>query len=280
MHRGEGAAKKWKISRCKPHPQQAELFGDIPEAELAALAADMQKRGQRQPVEVLPNGTVIAGHQRINAAKLLGWKEVEVIVRHDLAEAEDTTVEDELICDNLYRRHLSPLARARAIARRMEIEQDSRSGGPRSFGIEEIIAAVASRLKLSVRSARRYLLALQAPAVVQQAFDKGDVTLIDAGKVAQLDKWDQEKLAKRIEAGEEAAQVVREVLRPKGNAANDANRAFFRLIRAMRREIPELRNQTSEIPAEDLIRLLPDLEEAVGMFRTWIRLGKDRADGR
>src|SRR5262245_52989614 len=102
----------WKLSRLKDHPLQAAAFGDLPEQELEALAEDMRKNGQRQPVEALPDGTVVTGHQRVRAARMLGWAEVAVVVRADLARAGEAAVEAHLLADNLVRRHLTPLARA------------------------------------------------------------------------------------------------------------------------------------------------------------------------
>jgi ParB-like chromosome segregation protein Spo0J len=48
------------------------VFGDLSAAELAPLAADMKVNGLRDPVEVLPHGTIIGGNQRVRAARLLG----------------------------------------------------------------------------------------------------------------------------------------------------------------------------------------------------------------
>ena len=66
------------------HPSQAGLFGNVPDDDLAELAADMTERGQQIPVEILPDGTIITEHQRVRAARLLQWEEIDVIVRHDL----------------------------------------------------------------------------------------------------------------------------------------------------------------------------------------------------
>jgi ParB family chromosome partitioning protein len=273
MANRERVIVRWKLSCLKPHPLQAALFGDISEAELAALAADMEKRGQRQSVEVLPDGTVIAGHQRLRAAKLLGWKEVEVKVRHDLADAGDNASEAELIRDNLYRRHLNPLARARSIARLMEIETDSR-GRSQSFSKEEVLAAVAAQLGLSVRSVRRYLLVLEAPVGVQWAFERGEVDLKKAGNIAMLPKWDKEKIGQRLEAGEAAALVVKEILQKQESPNQTANLAFGRLVRMLSRETPTLRGLADEISVERLKRCLPDLKQAIKLLRTWLRLAE------
>ncbi len=149
--------RRWKIGRLKENTRQADNFGAIPESELAALADDMRRRGQRVPIEVLPDGTVVAGHQRLRAAKRLGWTEIDVIVRYDLVGAGDDAVEAELIADNLYRRHLSPLARARSISRLLEIEEKASRGWLTDTGKEERKAKIAEQLHLSLRSVNRYL---------------------------------------------------------------------------------------------------------------------------
>ena len=98
-------------ARLKDHPKQAEMFGNLPDAEFDAFVADMAENGQDTPVEVLPDGTIITGHQRVRAARKLGWKEIAVVVRHDLAAAGPAAVEEHFINDNLLRRQLTPLAR-------------------------------------------------------------------------------------------------------------------------------------------------------------------------
>src|SRR5262245_21002459 len=95
--------QKWKISRLINHPLQATMFGDLPDAELRALAEDMRANKQKDPVEILPGGIVLAGHQRIRAARLLGWTEVDVVIRYDLAEAGAAEQEKYFIGENLIR---------------------------------------------------------------------------------------------------------------------------------------------------------------------------------
>src|SRR5437763_1950535 len=106
---------RWKITKLKEHPLQEAVFGDISEEELAALAENMQEHGLREPVEILPDGTIIVGHQRVRAARKLGWKEIDVVVRHDLAAAGPAAVETHFIESNLIRRQLGTLARARCL---------------------------------------------------------------------------------------------------------------------------------------------------------------------
>src|SRR5688572_12633190 len=91
----------WPIRKLKPHPRQAGTFPDLSEADLAALTADMKANGLQHPVEILPDGTILAGHQRFLAAKALGWKTIDVIIRHDLAAGGEKAATAYFISDNL-----------------------------------------------------------------------------------------------------------------------------------------------------------------------------------
>ena len=158
---------RWKIARLKDHPQQAAMFGDVAEAELKALAEDMKRRGQHAAVEITPAGVIIAGHQRVRAAKLLGWTEIDVVVRSDLAAEGDRAVEERFLSDNFIRRQLSALARARCIKRMMELEEGREASRFAYTKKEQLKQRIATRMGLSPRSVARYLLVLDAPPAIQ-----------------------------------------------------------------------------------------------------------------
>jgi ParB family transcriptional regulator, chromosome partitioning protein len=257
----------WKLAKLKEHPQQAGMFGDVDDAELEALAENMQEHGQREPVEITSSGVIISGHQRVRAARWLGWKEVDVVVRHDLeAEGEDA-VERHFVESNFIRRQLGPLAKARCIRRLMELESGKAT---RRFGAdkkEELKGRIAKRMGLSLRSVNRYLLMLDAPDAIQSAFDKGEITLVTAGKVALLSKSVQTAVARRVAEGEKATEVAREYTQC--GAADDQSevrRAFGRLVRALHREVPKIRGQLDRIASGRLRNSLPAVSAAVELL--------------
>lgn len=269
---------QWPLRKLKEHPQQQAVFGDLPDAELDALVEDMRKHGQRVPVEALPDGCIVAGHQRVRAAKRLGWTHVDVVVRHDLAKAGKAAVEEAFITDNLIRRHLTPLARARVIRRLLEVEAAKQG---RSFGNrqkEALKTKIATLLHLSGRSVNRYLAALQTPAPVQAAFDRGDLTLVNAGKVALLSDEAQAEIARRIEAGEKAAKVVAEHLAGRQTWGDRPGRALLRLLAAVQRETPRLQGKEKELDADKLQRHLPALVQAEGMLARIIKVARRGPD--
>ncbi len=95
---------KWKVADLQEHPMQGAVFGDVAQAELDVLVESLRKEGLRYPIEILPDGTIICGHQRVRAANVLGWTEIDVIIRTDLATAGTQAVENHLILDNYARR--------------------------------------------------------------------------------------------------------------------------------------------------------------------------------
>ncbi len=262
---------KWKIAKLTEHPQQAAMFGDVDETELAALAEHMRKHGQRDPVEITSSGVIIAGHQRVRAAVRLGWKEVAVVVRRDLEAEGPDAVERHFVEDNFVRRQLGPLAKARCIRRLMELEEGETV---RRFGFtkkEELKGRIAKRMKLSLRSVNRYLLLLDAPDAIQAAFDQGEISLVTAGKVALLDKAAQEEIARRIAAGEKAAALVQE--RAQTGAADGVPKAFGRLVRSLRREVPVIRGHLDRIAPGRLQKAAVSVEEAVELLNEVVAAG-------
>jgi hypothetical protein len=47
---------------------------------------DLNHHDFQHLVEILPDGVIISGHLRVRAAEPLGWTEIDVMVRTDLAE--------------------------------------------------------------------------------------------------------------------------------------------------------------------------------------------------
>jgi ParB family transcriptional regulator, chromosome partitioning protein len=144
-----------RLNSLREHPRQRALFGDFRDNELEALAADMEKNGLQHPVEILRDGTIIAGHQRVRAAKRLKWKTIEVIIRRDLEEAGERAVEAYLIRDNLVRRQLSPLGKARCIQSLLELESGRQAS---RFGWKErdkLKAQVGQQLGMTARNINR-----------------------------------------------------------------------------------------------------------------------------
>lgn len=88
------------VSMLKPHPKNSEYFSPPSPEEREKLKRSIEAHGIRDPLKVMPDYTVIAGHVRLEIAKELGIEKVPVEV-WDVAPEE---AEYLLVADNEERR--------------------------------------------------------------------------------------------------------------------------------------------------------------------------------
>lgn len=101
------------LNRIRPSPLQPRK--DFAEETLRELADSIRERGVLQPLIVRAHGEyfeLIAGERRWRAAQLLGLSEVPVIVR----DADDRTVLELSLIENLQRENLNPIEEAQGYA--------------------------------------------------------------------------------------------------------------------------------------------------------------------
>lgn len=80
------------VNELRGHPLNDAIYGDRADDELVAR---VQMHGIIHPLLVTPDGTVISGHRRLDAARRLGLSEVPVLVRPigDPLEVEELVIE-------------------------------------------------------------------------------------------------------------------------------------------------------------------------------------------
>jgi ParB/RepB/Spo0J family partition protein len=260
--------EKRTLAELKPHPRQAANFRASLPHEVGELADDLKRNGQLCPVECLPDGTLVAGHKRVAAAMLLGWPQVDVWVRHDLAAQGADASERRLIEDNLNRRQLQPLELARCYKRLKEMG--------RSFGLcqrdkAELRDQIGKKLGMSGRNLDRYLRVLECtPQEVQDAVSAGSLAVTLAEKVASLSRAEREKVAAEIRAGEDPSEVVRRHVRPARTTHKKAKDAVNAFLLALGRGVNDLAGRVDQIgiriSAEEA-RLLDDAEATIRAIR-------------
>lgn len=208
------------LSELVPHPDQGKFFKDLDGPNLQELAADIAKNGLDHPIDVLPKNkagfpvnTITGGHQRRRAQMLLKRKETLVRVRYDLADATRDEIDAEFLRDNLHRRQMGPLAKARTALALYEKER-GRKVSTTDWGDLDTARDYVGKLNgMSGRNLQRYFCILYTPHSVQEAFERGDLKLVDAARVAQLDDAVQNKIAAEIRDGKIPRDVVRRQLR-------------------------------------------------------------------
>ncbi len=256
------------LAALVPHPKQAELFGSVTNADIAALAADICKRGLQDPVEITPADTIIAGHSRVRAARALGWTEVLCVVRHDLAAAGPAAEFAHFVGSNTERRHMGRLARARARCAAAVLEAEAGRPVDHIFcGREKLKAAVAKQFQMSDRNLNRLLAVLRAPRPVQDAYDRGEVTLVAAAQAAGRPAGPRAAGAGAAGAGGPSlAQAMAAHAAGATGAGVAGFRSYQRLTRALAAYLSQVEQGVGGLPPRDLTKHAQLFDRAARLF--------------
>jgi hypothetical protein len=190
------------------HRLPSALFRPLSDKEHARLVDDIRAHVVLQPIEVTADGTIIDGHERVRAARVLGLTEIPVRVRDDLAD--QTAIDRRHAEANLNRRQLDPLVLARLALHLFQLENGRlKIREPEQDDLRDRISAA---LGMGGRNAPRYLNLAQAPLEVQSAYSEGRISLTSASRVCQLPHDTQQSLAQDLRDGGDAAIVVKRYL--------------------------------------------------------------------
>jgi ParB family transcriptional regulator, chromosome partitioning protein len=151
-----------EINTIRPNPYQPRTEFDAKEIE--SLADSLKKDGLLQPVVVRPAGAgfyqLVAGERRWRAAKLAGLARVPVVIR----EVEDKKMLELALVENIQRRDLNPMEKARAFRQLMTLNSWTQEQLADSLGMGRPTVANFVRL-------------LDLPLEVQEAVSRGTITM-------------------------------------------------------------------------------------------------------
>jgi len=172
------------------HPSALQPRRDFPQESLAELADSIREQGILQPLVVRKDGDsfeLIAGERRWRASQLVGLKQVPIIVR----EANDTTVLEWMLIENLQREGLNPIEEAKGYAQLVE-----------QFSLrQEDVATKVGRSRVAVANALRLL---RLPSELQIHLRENRLSVGHAKVLLGLDGPETQTLA--------AERVIRENL--------------------------------------------------------------------
>jgi len=154
---------------------------DFPPETLRELADSIQERGIVQPLIVREQGQhfeLIAGERRWRAAQLVGLSEVPVIVR----QADDRTVLELALIENLQRENLNPLEEAQGYAQLVSQFQLT----------QEEVAAKVGKSRAVVANGLRLL---KLPLLIQTYLRDGRISVGHAKVILGLADERQQRLA-------------------------------------------------------------------------------------
>lgn len=193
-----------KINLAEIHPNESQPRKNFTQDQMKELVLSIQEHGILQPIIVCPsNGgyKIIAGERRWRAAKLLGLREIPVIIK----DADSMKALELALVENIQREDLNPIEKARAylelknkfgltqeqIALKIGQDRSSIANMIRLLDLPESIQELVSRGTISMGHARA-LLTLKDPKkrkdlsekIVDNGLSVREVEMIVSGKKA------------------------------------------------------------------------------------------------
>jgi ParB family transcriptional regulator, chromosome partitioning protein len=210
-----GGMAELPIASIRANPQQPREHFD--EEALASLAESIREVGVLQPVLVraIEDGfELIAGERRWRASRRVGLQTIPAIIR----VADDATMLQQAIVENVQREQLNPLEEAAAYQQLIE---------DFSFTHDE----VATRVGKSRTTITNTLRLLQLPPTIQRYLKDGTLRMGHArALLGTPDRAFQEQLARRCVSEDMSVRDVEEAIRareesPAARAAAKAERS-------------------------------------------------------
>ena len=198
----------------------ADVFPLLEGDDFAKLLEDIREHGQREPV-ILYDGKILDGRNRYRACVELG---IPPLFEHSKASTDDEALR-ESVSRNLHRRHLTASQRAmvgadllpmfEAMAKDRQGERTDISAHGRQCSKETGSKASAQAAEVSQSSARQVERAknIKADGIpdLVSAVRAGDIAVRRAEEVSKLEPELQREVVARVQDGEKASEVVREI---------------------------------------------------------------------
>lgn len=205
---GQNGVQMVELSRIQPCSFQPRK--DFAQESLQELADSIREQGIVQPLIVRPAGDrfeLIAGERRWRAAQLAGLAKAPVVVR----EADDRTVLELALVENLQRENLNPMEEAQGYSQLIEHFQLT----------QELAAVKVGKSRALVANALRLL---RLPAEIQAYLRHGQLSVGHAKVILGVSNADdQNYIAQRsIKDGWSVRQVESYVAQYQGNEGNRA----------------------------------------------------------
>ncbi len=212
------------IDSLKQNPLQDKFFSDLSSFDLGQLKRSLRQNGLKYPLEILSDGTILDGHQRLRAAQQLGWKSVPCLVCRDLEAQGELACKQRFFEANLHRRQLTPLQTVRCYR---ELYGDLKRQRSKQGILRD---QLAEKFNMSGRHFDRLAKVLDAPVEIQRLCEAGQLKVELASRVAQLPQARQRKLVaelSRLSEGAKPNEVVKRALVMSANRsqAGEAHRS-------------------------------------------------------
>jgi len=214
--------EKRKIADLRPFRLQGDVIADLADEALSELTESIRATGQQMPIDILCDGTMIDGHQRVRALRRLKRRDVVCRIRTDL-EHEPLLQEKAFVELNQVRRQMTLLDRARCYKQLKETEEKLIAAGMSDLPVGgNLRDYVAKKLGMgSGRNAERYLKVCELDPELQAAVNSGELKLDLAARLAGCDKAERAALIPLAAKGENCNRAAESILRSGKNVSCD-----------------------------------------------------------
>lgn len=208
-----------KVSELKPHKSNGFYFDDMEGDNLEDFLQSIRTSGVTNAITIDQNNTIISGHQRVRACKMLGIKEIpyhRITYTEEEMSGEYSKQDKDLIESNLKQRvagNSNPVKLGKCIVflegyygiqngRPEKLPQNAEVSGSRSLTQEDL----ASQLGISVDTLNRYKKLTEMIPEIQNLIETGIATpSVAKSIIAKLPEFQQQELARQFTKSEEKA---------------------------------------------------------------------------
>jgi ParB family chromosome partitioning protein len=255
------------VSLLKAHPKNQEYYSNLSDEKYQEIKRSIEAHGIRDPLKVLPDYTVVAGHQRLRIARELGLEKVPVVILDvSLEEAEYL-----LIADNEERRQFddNPIRKAKRaefLKRYWGVREGrlAKPGTPEGHFVPQVktLADVAEAIGETEKSTKRLLKLNDLIPSLQDLVSRSKLSQAAAYSLAFLPPEEQENLlnalgesgvcglsvaeAKELRARIESALKERDDLAGKLAESQERERELDRKLSALQDQLESAREDIAE----------------------------------
>lgn len=258
-----------KTTLLKPHPKNSEYYNDITGEKYEEIKRSIEVHGIRDPLKVLPDYTIISGHQRWRIAKELGIEHVPVIIL-DIPPEE---AEYLLIAENEERRNDSnddPMKKARRAKFLKEYWKVKRGNTNKNLLGQNVLINerktlqdIAEAIGEDVKTTQRLLKLNELIPELQSLVSTGKLGTTAAEELAYLSQDTQRKLYELL--GKQITELkVSEIqqLRKETQLKEKEIQEKERQLAELQKQIEQLKTQKAQ-PSQEMRQALKLLQEKV-----------------
>lgn len=204
------AAAKEPVNTIEVKSVRANPFQprqEFDENEIRQLAESIKRQGLLQPVVVRPAGPgfyeLVAGERRWRASRLAGLEKIPAVVR----DVDDKKMLELALVENLQRRDLNPMEKARAFRQLMQQHNWTQE-------------ALADAVAMSRPAVANFMRLLELPPEIQEAVSRSSLSMGHArALLAVADRAKQMSLLKAILQDDLSVRAVEQLVSKKPEAA-------------------------------------------------------------